>query len=101
MRAPGVCAVLILTGCFAGYDTTTSSSPPVRRGTFVNQLVITGELEAARGTAVTVPQLPNWQTSIKWLAPDGVEIKAGDRVAELDNTSIATDLDQKRQTETQ
>jgi len=100
MRARGLCAVLILTGCFSGYDTTLVS-PRVRRGTFVSQLVITGELEAARGTAVTVPQLPNWQTSIKWLAADGVEIKAGDRVAELDNTSIATDLDQKRQTETQ
>jgi multidrug resistance efflux pump len=101
MRARALCAVLVLTGCFSGYDTTPASSPRVRRGTFVNQLVITGELEAARGTSVTVPQLPNWQTSIKWLAPDGVEIKAGDRVAELDNTSIATDLDQKRQTETQ
>lgn len=101
MRASGLCAVLILTGCFSGYDTTTASSPRVRRGTFVNRIVITGELEAARGSAVTVPELPSWQTSIKWLAQDGVEIKAGDRVAELDNTSIATDLDQKRQAETQ
>jgi len=73
----------------------------VRRGTFVNQIVITGELDAARGAAVTVPQLPDWQTSVKWLAPDGSEIKAGDRVAELDNSAITSDLDQKRQAETQ
>ena len=94
-------AVALLAGCFSGYDTTPASSPRVRRGTFINQMVITGELEAARGAAVTVPQLPSWQTSIKWLAPDGVEIKAGERVAELDNTSIATELDQKKLAETQ
>jgi multidrug resistance efflux pump len=96
-----VCAVLVLTGCFSGYDKTPASSPRVRRGTFVNQLVITGELESARGASVSVPQLPSWQTSIKWLAADGVEIKAGEKVAELDNSAIATDLDQKRQAETQ
>jgi HlyD family secretion protein len=94
-------AALLLAGCFSGYDTTPASSPRVRRGTFVNQIVITGELESARGASVSVPPLPNWQTSIKWLAPDGTDVKAGDRVAELDNTSIATDLDQKKQNETQ
>jgi HlyD family secretion protein len=99
--APFAAAALLLAGCFSGYDTTPGSSPRVRRGTFVNQIVITGELESARGASVSVPPLPNWQTSIKWLAPDGTDVKAGDRVAELDNTSIATDLDQKKQNETQ
>ena len=90
----------LLAGCFAGYETP-SSSPRVRRGTFENRIVITGELDAARGASVSVPQLPEWQTSIKWLAPDGVEIKAGDRVAELDNTAITSNLDQKKQALTQ
>ena len=101
MRSAPFAAALLLAGCFSGYDTTPASSPRVRRGTFVNQLVITGELESARGASVSVPPLPNWQTSIKWLAADGVDVKAGERVAELDNTSIATDLDQKKQNETQ
>jgi multidrug efflux pump subunit AcrA (membrane-fusion protein) len=101
MRFAPFAAALLLAGCFSGYDTTPASSPRVRRGTFVNQLVITGELESARGASVSVPPLPNWQTSIKWLAADGVDVKAGERVAELDNTSIATDLDQKKQNETQ
>lgn len=96
-----VAAAALLAGCFSGYDATPASSPRVRRGTFVNQIVITGELEAARGASVSVPQLPSWQTSIKWLAPDGVEIKAGERVVELDNTSIANELDQKKLAETQ
>src|SRR5438270_13767616 len=101
MRSAIIAAVALLAGCFSGYDTTPSVSLRVRRGTFVNQIVITGELEAARGAAVTVPELPEWQTSIKWLAPDGTEVKAGGRVAELDNTSIATNLDQKTQARTQ
>ena len=101
MRTFSLAAMALLSACFWGYDATPGSAPRVRRGTFVSQLVITGELDAAHGAAVTVPALPSWQTSIKWLSPDGVDVKAGDRVAELDNTSIATDLDQKKQTETQ
>jgi len=94
-------AVLLIAGCFAGYEPAPGQSPRVRRGTFVNQIVITGELDAARGTSISVPSLPNWQTSIKWMAPGGVDLKAGERVVELDNTSIATELDQKTQAETQ
>lgn len=101
MRSFSVAGLALLTACYAVYETAPNSAPHVRRGTFVNQLVITGELDAAHGAAVTVPALPSWQTSIKWLSPDGVDVKAGDRVAELDNTSIATDLDQKKQAETQ
>src|SRR5205085_11175478 len=102
MRSASVAlAAALRAACFSGYETTPTSTPRVRRGTFVNQIVITGELEAARGAAVTVPELPEWQTSIKWLAPDGTEVKAGGRVAELDNTSIATNLDQKTQARTQ
>ena len=97
MRSAIIAAVALLAGCFSGYDTTPSVSLRVRRGTFINQIVITGELEAARGAAVTVPELPEWQTSIKWLAADGALIKAGERVAELDNTAIASDLDKKKQ----
>src|SRR5437762_8163004 len=100
MKRTAVISALLLAGCFWSYDKDTGT-PRVRRGTFINQAILTGELESARGASVSVPPLPNWQTSIKWLAPDGVDVKAGDRVAELDNTSIATDLDQKKQNETQ
>lgn len=91
---------LLLAACFQSYDTPPSSMQ-VHRGTFVNEILLTGELEAARGAYVSVPQLPTWQTSIKWIAPDGTEVKAGDRLAELDNSTFAAELDDKRQTETQ
>lgn len=64
-------------------------------------MLLTGELEAARGAFVSVPQLPSWQSSIKWLCPDGAEVRSGDRVAELDNTQFTAELDKKREELTQ
>src|SRR5438309_2390638 len=96
----GVTAIaLIAAGCFSGYsgDTPPSAENRVRRGNFVSEITLTGELEAARGEAITVPKLPSWQTSIKWVADDGADVKKGDRVIELDNTQFTSGLDAKRQ----
>jgi multidrug resistance efflux pump len=94
-------AALLAAACVAGYSSTRNGALRVRRGTFVADVVLTGELESARGELIAVPALPQWQTSIKWLAVDGVEAKQGDKVVELDNTAFASDLDTKRQAETQ
>ena len=104
MRAQFSAAVvsLLIVSCFSGYsDEAPKSALRVRRGTFTRELLLTGELEAARGEAITVPMLPQWQSSIKWLATDGTEVKKGERVVELDNSSFTTDLDSKRQAELQ
>lgn len=91
-------AVFLLAGCFAA-----PRQQPVRddlrvhRGDFANDLLLTGELTAAQGAMISVPRLPQWQTSIKWLATEGTEVKEGDRVAELDNTQFTTALETKRQ----
>ncbi|PYQ29423.1 MAG: hypothetical protein DMF56_10670 [Acidobacteria bacterium] len=96
-------AVLLIAGCFSGYSEkeNTARELRVRRGPFVSELVLSGELEAARGDTLAVPPLPSWQTAIKWMVDDGSAVKAGDRVAELDNSELTADLDQKRQTLTQ
>ncbi len=95
-------AALAAAGCFSGYREKTSDAElRVRRDTFIHDVVLTGELDSARGEAITVPALPNWQTSIKWLATDGIEVKQGERVVELDNSAFTTDLDTKRQGEMQ
>src|SRR5712691_1992459 len=104
MRAQFSAAVvsLLIVSCFSGYsDEAPKSALRVRRGTFTRELLLTGELEAARGEAITVPNLPQWQSSIKWLATDGSEVKKGERVVELDNSSFTADLETKRQTELQ
>jgi multidrug efflux pump subunit AcrA (membrane-fusion protein) len=94
-------AALLAAACFAGYRSARDGALRVRRGTFLADVVLTGELESARGAMIAVPALPQWQTSIKWLATDGTEAKEGDKVVELDNTAFASDLDAKRQAETQ
>jgi multidrug resistance efflux pump len=91
-------AAALLASCFAR---AVSPQQPgdlvVHRGAFASDVVLTGEMRAARGDDITVPRLPSWQTSIKWLATDGSEVKQGDRVVELDNSQFATNLDGKRQ----
>jgi HlyD family secretion protein len=93
---------LVMVSCFSGYsEDAPRNALRTRRGRFVSELTLTGELEAARGEAITVPLLPQWQSSIKWLSPDGAEVKKGERVVELDNSSFTADLDTKRQAELQ
>ncbi|HEX8153539.1 MAG TPA: HlyD family efflux transporter periplasmic adaptor subunit [Thermoanaerobaculia bacterium] len=95
-------AALLLATCFSGYSETDDPKQlAVRRGPFAADVVLTGELEAARGDMITVPPLPSWQTSIKWLAIEGSEVKEGEKVVELDNSAFSADLDTKRQTLTQ
>jgi HlyD family secretion protein len=93
---------VIVTGCLSGY----SETPPpgelrVRRGDFASELVLSGELEAARGESLNVPSLPSWQTAIKWIAEDGGTVKAGEPAVELDNSALTADLESKRQALTQ
>lgn len=89
---------LAAASCFSGYRTEADSKAMrVRRGTFASDVVITGELRAARGEELAVPHLPQWQTTIKWIAADGAMTKQGDRVVELDNSTFSTNLDAKRQ----
>jgi len=93
---------LLFTGCFSGYSTDEAERElRVRRGAFTSELVLSGELESARGDALAVPPLPSWQTAIKWLADDGAHVNAGDPVAELDNSDLTADLDSRRQSLTQ
>lgn len=102
MRILIAVAAAFLAGCFSGYRETSSAHDlRVRKATFIDDVVLTGELESARGEAITVPSLPTWQTSIKWLAIDGAEVQQGERVVELDNSAFTNDLDSKRQTELQ
>jgi len=97
MRASILAAVAVLaSGCFFGYRDAPKASH-THRGTFINDMVLTGELNAAAGSTIAMPRLPSWQTSIKLMAADGSEVREGDRVVELDNGPIASNLDAKKQ----
>jgi HlyD family secretion protein len=98
------CALLsaALAGCLSSVaEQPDGAELRVRRGTFASEIVLSGELEAPRGDVLTVPPLPSWQSSIKWLIDDGTTVKAGDRIVELDSGDTTAELDSKRQGATQ
>ena len=59
--AAAVAAALCLTRCFSGFDAPRRDEVVVHRGTFVQNVVLTGQLDAARGEFIAVPPLPSWQ----------------------------------------
>src|SRR3954464_603406 len=68
----------------------------VHRGSFRQRLILSGELAAERGEAMNVPRTNAFQLTIRWMAPDGVPVKAGDPVVAFDNSQFSTDLEEKR-----
>lgn len=69
-----------------------------RRGDFERRVLLTGSLEAARAAALTVPRNPTWQVELRWIAKDGSAVQAGDPVIELDDSSFATELENRENT---
>lgn len=92
----------LLAGCFSGAaEEPASTDLRVRRAAFRSEVVLSGELEAARGESLVVPRLPSWESSIKWIVEDGTAVRAGERVVELDNTALTAELEANRQNLTQ
>lgn len=90
-----------LAGCLEGARAegeagAAASDLVVRRGAFRERILLTGALEAERGEALIVPRTDTWQLQIRWLAEDGTRVKAGDRLVEFDNSSFASEIEEKR-----
>lgn len=90
-----------LAGCLEGARAegeagAAASDLVARRGAFRERILLTGALAAERGEALTVPRTDTWQLQIRWLAEDGTRVKAGDRLVEFDNSSFASEIEEKR-----
>jgi len=57
--------------------------------------LLSGELRAVSGHPVVVPDLPEWETTIRWIVEDGSEVSEGERLVELDTAQIAIQLEDK------
>ncbi len=95
--------LLVAIGCAAcrGEPPRPVAGEPVRavtlaRGTIADRQLMTGELRATASVVLTAPRTETWQLAIRWLAEDGVPVKAGDRVVELDNSAFTAQLEEKR-----
>lgn len=60
----------------------------IQRGTLNKQLLLDGELRAVRSRTVFADT--NDEAKITWLPPEGLLIKTGERLVELDSTAILT-----------
>jgi multidrug resistance efflux pump len=102
-RSAAVCLLLAclapLAGCSgAGAHAQASRETGLvaHRGAFRQRLILSGELAAERGESLNVPRTNSFQLTIRWLAKDGTMVKAGDPVVAFDNSSFASDLEEKR-----
>lgn len=90
----------LASGCGSDRSDASPGSPnaPLRvtRGDFREAIHLSGEIEASQGVTITVPRLPNWQTTIKSIVPDGTRVEKGTVLVELDSTPFSTGLEQKR-----
>lgn len=80
----------------APFEPLSPGLPVVRRGTFRQRTLLTGELRAVRATPIAVPQTSAGRLEVRWLAEDGEVIQAGDRLAEFDTTSLLSELEDLR-----
>jgi len=80
----------------AGCRHTAPAQFKVRRGTFTDRFLLTGELETEKSENITVPLLSEWRTQITWMVRDGSRVRKGEKILELDYTSLASDLEEKK-----
>jgi multidrug resistance efflux pump len=65
-------------------------------GSGPSRLLLTGQIDAAAGQTLVVPMVPQWQVTLRWIESDGVVVKQGQKVAELDDSAFTADLTQKK-----
>lgn len=97
-RVPAALVVAMVCGCSdpAPPELEEQTDLRVHVGLLNRRTLLTGAFEAVEGARITVPRTREYRLQIDWLAPDGSQVAAGDRVVEFDNSSFTADLDQQR-----
>src|SRR5258706_9970732 len=60
------------------------------------RFIFTGELRDVRSDDLRTPITPTWPIQIRWMAPEGAEVEAGEKVLEFDNAAIASRLEEQK-----
>lgn len=95
---PLACACAVALGCQpAVAEGASRASPrPDEREVRPSRLLLTGEIDAASGQSLVVPRVPQWNVTLRWIERDGTAVKAGQKVAELDDSVFTAELTQKK-----
>ncbi len=102
MRFAWLFLVIAAGGCARSYPgSAAAASPPgtseavVRKGVFEQRLLLSGEVDAVSAVELKVPRVSNGRVTVRWMVTDGAQVKAGDKVAELDNASYVSLLKER------
>lgn len=88
MRTISACACLLIV---AGMLWPAGSE--VISGEFLQKTVLTGFLQAEKAEHLVVPRSNSWQVQIKWMAPEGSNLKAGDVAVRFDTANLASEIE--------
>lgn len=95
--------VVILTWTCTAHHQAATSAPSggrdgwqVRRGELVTTVPLTGEVRPVTSEALVVPRTALRPLQIRWLAEDGSEVRAGEKVIELDSSAAISVLEDLR-----
>ncbi|MEE8525915.1 MAG: efflux RND transporter periplasmic adaptor subunit [Thermoanaerobaculia bacterium] len=66
------------------------------RGDLVVRVLLTGELVAEDAVLLVAPNVNIWPLQLRWLAEDGAEVAAGERVVEFDSSQLTSNLEELR-----
>ncbi|MDY7095217.1 MAG: efflux RND transporter periplasmic adaptor subunit [Acidobacteriota bacterium] len=81
--------LLTLAGCG---ETASVPTAPVERVDFVHRVTAEGVLQASRVTIITVPPQVQRRARLAWMAPEGVQVEAGEVVARFDPEEMEQQL---------
>src|SRR4051812_16573772 len=92
--------LILLAACHGGGAREHATAAPARpvavaKGEIADRVILTGELKAAESVEFTVPRTPSWELAIRWMAEDGAQVKAGERVLEFDNSAFTANLERQ------
>ena len=90
----------VLLATAAGGCGRSGADPPhaaglLHRAPFESRLLLSGQLEAERAAGLQVPATPMENVQIRWIEREGTEVRAGDRVVELDPGELLRGLSER------
>jgi HlyD family secretion protein len=71
----------------------------VSKGQIVKELLLTGELKAARSTSIAAPNIrSSFSNTLSFIAPEGTLVKKGERIVEFDDSSLVSQKSEAERT---
>ncbi len=71
----------------------------VEEGQVVKELVLTGEMRAKNSVLINAPEIrSSFSNTIAFLAPEGAQIKKGDRIVEFDDSNLLSQISEAERT---